>query len=201
MILFEESTVYEKENSSWGYEAQVQKLTPPFISYVILDSHLLSGDGHSWSWLSNGIPGAGQVRWINSPCKSMQQWSMWDIIILEVLFFHFIQAEIHKLSIALQFCFFLVVIYTPLLPAPPNFWSVCVIQDTDIIESNKQGHMDSNQVTKARRIRRNCKHENSLSVLAVRTEGSHVTCRVFAVWLRDCSLSLQYTVPYFKQDF
>lgn len=53
-----------------------------------------------------------------------------------------------------------------------------MIQDTDIIESNKQGHMNSNQIMKARKIGRNCKHENPLSFLAVRTKGSHKTCRV-----------------------
>ena len=53
-----------------------------------------------------------------------------------------------------------------------------MIQDTDIIESNKQGHMNSNQIMKARKIGRNCKHENPLSFLAVRTKGSHETCRV-----------------------
>lgn len=173
MILFEESTVYEEENSSWGYEAQVQKLTPPFISYVILDSHLLSGDGHSWSRLSNGIPGAGQVRWINSPCNNDQCET------LLYLRFCFSTLYKQKYTNSQQPCnstFFGCDLYsTP--PRPPNFWSVCVIQDTDIIESNKQGHANSNQVTKARRTRRNCKHEDSLSVLAVRTEGSHVTCR------------------------
>ena len=177
MILFEESTLYEKENLSWGYKAQVQKLTPPFISYVILDSHLLSGDGHPWSWLSNGIPGAGQVRWINSPCNNDQCET------LLYLRFCFSTSYKQKYTNSQQPCsstFFGCDLYsTP--PRPPNFWSVCVIQDTDITESNRQGHVKGNQVTKARRIRRNCKHEDSLSVLAVRTEG--------ATWLAGFSQS------------
>ena len=81
LVILLEKAVYKgkRTNRSWGYKTHVQKLTQPLFPYVAFDSHVLSGDGHSWSWLSNGVTDTGQVRWINSTCKSVKWWIMSDI--------------------------------------------------------------------------------------------------------------------------
>lgn len=126
-----------------------------------------------------------EVKWdrINSPCRVYNNdWC--ETLSFFRFCFHTSYTEIHKLS--QQLCTSTLFCCGFILHSPPPqiFWSVCMIQDTDTIESNKQGHMNSNQIMKARKIGRNSQRENPLSFLVVKTKGSTWLAGLVPVWLR-----------------
>lgn len=149
MIHLEKAVCERKRtNWSWHYKHLVQKLSQPLGPYVIVDSHLLSREGHSCSWLSNGVADAGQVRWVHSTSKSVKWWIIRHCYPLGFVFMLHTQTHTQTVN-SFANVLFLAAIYGLL---PKIFKNCLMTQDTNIIASIKQWYMNSNQIIMARKI-------------------------------------------------